>query len=85
MPLQEYPMPSCRVCGGELRQVAICPTCEENVQWKCISCNKETDRSIHVHDSRIVAAKTIGITADESFETESPAASSRPSSATVTM
>ena len=43
-------MASCRTCGGELQPVALCPACEENVQWKCATCAKETDVSIHAHD-----------------------------------
>ncbi len=50
-------MASCRACGGELQQIASCPTCEENVQSKCASCGKEADESVHTHDGRIVPAR----------------------------
>jgi hypothetical protein len=47
-------MTSCGACGGELGPITFCPTCEENVQWKCASCNKETDISVHTHGGRII-------------------------------
>ena len=50
-------MASCRSCGGELEQIALCPACEESVQWKCAACNKETDVSVHTHDGSIVRAR----------------------------
>lgn len=47
-------MVSCRVCGGELEPTLICPACEQLVQWRCISCAKETDASVHSHNKIIV-------------------------------
>jgi len=52
-------MASCRACGGELRQIALCPTCEESVQWKCVSCSKDTDVSIHTHGGVIIRPRDI--------------------------
>ncbi|HEU4605804.1 MAG TPA: hypothetical protein VFS46_06150 [Nitrososphaera sp.] len=52
-------MASCRSCGGELGPIASCPACEENVQWMCASCNKETDVSVHTHDGMIIGPADI--------------------------
>jgi hypothetical protein len=54
-------MASCRACGGETHPVASCPACEESIQWKCDSCNKETDVSIHTHDGKIIGPEDIDI------------------------
>jgi hypothetical protein len=52
-------MASCRACGGELQPIASCPSCEQDVQWKCDSCSKETDVSIHTHDGRVIGPEDI--------------------------
>jgi hypothetical protein len=46
-------MASCRACGCDLQPMTMCPACEEDVQWRCVSCNKETDTSIHSHGGYI--------------------------------
>ncbi|MEW6604229.1 MAG: hypothetical protein AB1351_06015 [Thermoproteota archaeon] len=58
-------MASCRACGGELWPIALCPTCEENVRWKCLSCSKGTDASVHTHGGRIVPARIADLPAEE--------------------
>lgn len=43
----------CRACGTEMEAAENCPSCNEAVLWKCPSCEKENDRSIHTyHASR---------------------------------
>lgn len=43
----------CRACGTEMEATETCPACNEAVLWKCPSCEKENDRSIHTyHQSR---------------------------------
>ena len=37
----------CRACGNEMAAAEFCPSCNEAVLWKCSSCQKENDRSIH--------------------------------------
>ena len=39
----------CRGCGNELVPFEYCADCNEAIQWKCSSCKKDNDRSIHVH------------------------------------
>jgi hypothetical protein len=52
---------SCRGCGnGEQQPIYQCARCEEIVQWKCPSCNKKTDMSIHLHDGLIAKAFEFG-------------------------
>jgi predicted amidophosphoribosyltransferase len=43
----------CRSCGQELDPIRACAMCKETVQWKCFTCNKEGDTSIHVHAGTI--------------------------------
>jgi hypothetical protein len=50
----------CRSCGQELDSIRMCAMCKEAVQWKCFSCNKEGDTSIHVHAGTISASLPIG-------------------------
>ena len=56
-------MASCRSCGGDLDQIAQCPACEESIQWRCGSCSKETDVSIHTHDGRVFGPADVTQTA----------------------
>ena len=42
-----------------MESIASCPACEENVQWKCSDCSKETDVSIHTHDGRVIGPADI--------------------------
>lgn len=37
----------CRACGAEMNATEYCPSCNEAVLWKCSSCEKETDKSVH--------------------------------------
>jgi hypothetical protein len=46
---------SCRRCGNELDPTFICPACEQFVQWKCASCGRETDVSVHSHECMTIA------------------------------
>lgn len=39
----------CRSCGTEMEAAENCPSCNEAVLWKCPSCEKENDRSIHTY------------------------------------
>lgn len=48
----------CRGCGSEMVPVEHCQTCSEAVLWKCPTCNKENDRSIHTYHP--VSAAIIG-------------------------
>lgn len=42
----------CRACGSEMEPTETCPSCNEAVLWKCPSCQKENDRSIHTYHAR---------------------------------
>jgi hypothetical protein len=61
-------MASCRACGGGTEPIASCPACEESVQWKCDSCSKETDVSIHTHDGRVFTEQDV-VTSERRTET----------------
>lgn len=37
----------CRACGAEMVATEYCPSCDEAVLWKCSSCEKENDKSVH--------------------------------------
>ena len=39
----------CRVCGSEMVAFEYCPDCSECVHWRCSICQKENDKSVHVH------------------------------------
>jgi ribosome-binding protein aMBF1 (putative translation factor) len=39
----------CRACGSEMDAAEFCPECNESVLWKCSSCDRENDRSIHTY------------------------------------
>lgn len=39
----------CRACGAEMVATENCPSCNEAVLWKCPSCEKENDRSVHTY------------------------------------
>jgi hypothetical protein len=39
----------CRACGSEMTASEYCPSCNEAVLWKCLSCQKENDRSVHTY------------------------------------
>ncbi len=41
----------CRACGSEMVAEEYCPDCNEAVLWKCGSCEKENDRSVHTSHS----------------------------------
>ncbi|MDQ3808029.1 MAG: hypothetical protein M3298_07675, partial [Thermoproteota archaeon] len=51
----------CRSCGQELDPIRACAMCKETVQWKCFTCNKEGDTSIHVHAGTLSASLPSGI------------------------
>ena len=39
----------CRACGSEMTAEEFCPSCNEAVLWKCSSCQRENDRSVHTY------------------------------------
>ena len=39
----------CRACGNEMAASEFCPECNEAVLWKCSSCDRENDKSIHTY------------------------------------
>lgn len=39
----------CRACGGEMVATEYCSDCNEAVLWKCSSCEKENDKSVHTY------------------------------------
>ena len=41
----------CRACGNELLAFEYCPECNEAIHWKCSSCEKENEKSVHTHNS----------------------------------
>lgn len=39
-----------------------CPSCNEAVLWKCTSCEKENDKSVHTyHPARAESSKTASV------------------------
>lgn len=39
----------CRACGSEMMASEYCSSCNEAVLWKCSSCHRENDRSVHTN------------------------------------
>lgn len=49
----------CRACGGEMVGTEYCSDCNEAVLWKCSSCEKENDKSVHTyHPTKSESPKT---------------------------
>ena len=49
----------CRACGGEMVATEYCSDCNEAVLWKCSSCEKENDKSVHTyHPTQSESPKT---------------------------
>jgi predicted RNA-binding Zn-ribbon protein involved in translation (DUF1610 family) len=52
----------CRACGAEMVATEYCPSCNEAVLWKCSSCEKENDRSVHTyHAPRPESSRTVSV------------------------
>ncbi|HXV46441.1 MAG TPA: hypothetical protein VD736_07205 [Nitrososphaera sp.] len=52
----------CRACGSEMVATEYCPSCNEAVLWKCSSCEKENDRSVHTwHPPRAESSRTASV------------------------
>ncbi len=52
----------CRACGAEMVATEYCPSCNEAVLWKCSSCEKETDKSVHTfHTPRPESSRTASV------------------------
>jgi len=52
----------CRACGAEMVAEEYCPSCNEAVLWKCSSCEKENDKSVHTyHPSRPESSRTASV------------------------
>lgn len=52
----------CRACGAEMVATEYCPSCNEAVLWKCSSCEKENDRSVHTfHPPRPESSRTASV------------------------
>jgi hypothetical protein len=45
----EYVAMLCRACGNEMTASEYCSSCNEAVLWKCSSCQRENDRSVHTN------------------------------------
>ena len=41
----------CRACGNELIAFEYCPECSESIHWRCSSCERENEKSVHTHNS----------------------------------
>jgi hypothetical protein len=41
----------CRGCGNELIAFEYCSKCDEAIHWKCSSCERENEKSVHTHTS----------------------------------
>jgi predicted amidophosphoribosyltransferase len=39
----------CRACGADMIATEYCSSCNEAVLWKCTSCEKENDKSVHTY------------------------------------
>ncbi len=52
----------CRACGAEMLATEYCPSCNEAVLWKCSSCEKENDKSVHTyHPPKPESSKTASV------------------------
>jgi len=52
----------CRACGAEMVATEYCPSCNEAVLWKCSSCEKENDKSVHTfHPPRPESSRTASV------------------------
>jgi len=52
----------CRACGAEMVATEYCSSCNEAVLWKCSSCEKENDKSVHTyHPPRPESARTASV------------------------
>jgi len=52
----------CRACGAEMVATEYCPSCNEAVLWKCSSCDKENDKSVHTfHPPRPESSRTASV------------------------
>ena len=43
----------CRGCGNELIAFEYCPECDEAIHWKCTSCERENEKSVHTHTTNM--------------------------------
>jgi hypothetical protein len=41
----------CRACGNELIAFEYCFECNEAIHWKCSSCERENEKSVHTHNN----------------------------------
>lgn len=48
----------CRSCGGEMSATEYCDSCNEGIVWKCGSCEKENDKSIHTFHQSLETLST---------------------------
>ena len=39
----------CRACGNNMIAFEYCSDCNEAIHWRCVTCKKENDRSVHTH------------------------------------
>jgi predicted amidophosphoribosyltransferase len=39
----------CRGCGNEMNVIEYCSDCNEAIHWRCTRCEKENDKSVHIH------------------------------------
>jgi hypothetical protein len=52
----------CRACGAGMIATEYCPSCNEAVLWKCSSCEKENDKSVHTfHPQRPESSRTASV------------------------
>ena len=52
----------CRACGAEMLATEYCPSCNEAVLWKCSSCEKENDKSVHTyHPQKQESSRTASV------------------------
>jgi hypothetical protein len=51
----------CRSCGNEMNPFEYCDSCNQAVHWKCSACQKENDKSIHIHYEREEVSKLSNI------------------------
>jgi hypothetical protein len=52
----------CRACGQEMVAFEYCLHCNEVIHWRCGTCGKENEKSVHTHylqedDSRISSSE----------------------------
>jgi hypothetical protein len=39
----------CRGCGNDMNVIEYCCDCNEAIHWRCRTCKRENEKSVHIH------------------------------------